>query len=113
MTAPSAVTIADMRLCRSLRRGDDWQCNSISRSPGMGPVYFYTRVVASRDTIVQHRWYFDDRLFQNVKLDVHANPGGYRTFSRVTMNSERIGKWRVELRTIDGRLLREERFTVR
>jgi len=79
----------------------------------MGPVYFYTRVVASRDTIVQHRWYFDDRLFQNVKLDVHANPSGYRTFSRVTMNNERIGKWRVELRTVDGRLLREERFTVR
>ncbi|HEY1308010.1 MAG TPA: DUF2914 domain-containing protein [Vicinamibacterales bacterium] len=112
-TAPSALTVADMRLCRSLTRGDEWRCNSIGTRPGMGPVYFYTRVVASRDTIVQHRWYFDDRLFQNVKLDVHANPSGYRTFSRVTMNNERIGRWKVELRTVDGRLLREERFTVR
>ena len=112
-TTQRALTITDMRLCRSLTRGDEWSCNTIAGRAGMGPVYFYTRVIASRDTIVQHRWYLDNRLIQNVKLDVHANPSGYRTFSRLTMNGERIGRWRLELRTGDGRLLREERFTVR
>jgi hypothetical protein len=46
-----------------------------------------------------------------VDLTIRANPGdGYRTFSRNTVVS---GEWRVELRTRDGVLLHEERFSVR
>ena len=42
------------------------------------------------------------------------NPGaGYRTYSRNTISSERVGNWRVELRSADGAVLHEERFTVR
>jgi hypothetical protein len=50
-------------------------------------------------------------LRQSVELTVHANTGtGYRTYSR---NTVAAGEWRVELRTRDGALLREERFTVK
>jgi hypothetical protein len=49
-------------------------------------------------------------LLKSVDLSILANPGdGYRTFSRNTVGS---GEWRVELRTRDGVLLHEERFTV-
>jgi hypothetical protein len=46
-------------------------------------------------------------------LSIQANGAGYRTYSRTTIAPERAGDWRVELRTEDGRMLREERFTVR
>ena len=46
-------------------------------------------------------------------LDIAPNSAGYRTFSRRTMSAALAGQWRVELRTNDGQLLREERFTVR
>ena len=43
-----------------------------------------------------------------------ANPGaGYRTYSRNTISSDRAGEWRVELRSADGAVLYEVRFTVR
>jgi len=72
---------------------------------------FYTRLKSPRDTKVQHRWYQGDRLRQNVELTIRANPGsGYRTYSRGTVTT---GEWRVELRSQDGALLHEERFTVR
>ena len=63
------------------------------------------------DTTVQHRWYQGERLRKSVSLEIAANPGdGYRTFSR---NTVAAGEWRVELRTRDGAVLHEERFTVR
>jgi hypothetical protein len=37
---------------------------------------------------------------------------GYRIFSRYTMKADSAGNWKVELRTKDGTLLHEERFSV-
>jgi hypothetical protein len=53
-------------------------------------------------------------LRRAVPLRVEANPGdGYRTYSRSTISRENAGDWRVELRSADGTVLHEERFTVR
>lgn len=72
---------------------------------------FYTRLESARDATVEHRWYRGDELRQSGDLQIRANStGGYRTYSRRTVES---GDWRVELRTKDGTLLHEERFTVR
>jgi Protein of unknown function (DUF2914) len=49
-----------------------------------------------------------------VQLRIQPNPrGGYRTYSRNTISSDRAGDWRVELRSADGAVLHEEHFTVR
>ena len=49
-----------------------------------------------------------------VQLCIQANPGvGYRTYSRNDISRERAGDWRVELRSANGTVLHEERFTVR
>jgi hypothetical protein len=83
----------------------------VSRPAAPGRLVFYTRLKSPRDTKVQHRWYQGNRLRQSTDLTIRANPGsGYRTFSRNTVSS---GEWRVELRSHDGALLHEERFTVR
>jgi hypothetical protein len=76
-------------------------------------LYFYTRITATNITTVQHRWYQDNRLLQTVELQVQPNAAGYRTYSRNIMKSESAGHWRVEVRSDDGALLHEERFTVR
>ena len=81
---------------------------------GPGALLFYTRLESPIDTTVQHRWYQGDRLRQSVDLSIRANTsGGYRTYSRNTINDQSAGEWRVELRTRDGVLLHEERFVVR
>jgi hypothetical protein len=105
--------VADARLCRNLSTSGAWQCDQISGEVGPGTIYFFTRIAATRDTTVQHRWYFGDQLRQSVMLSIQANSAGYRTYSRTTIAPDRAGNWRVELRTEDGRVLREERFTVR
>jgi len=55
-----------------------------------------------------------NRMRRVVQLRIEANPGtGYRAYSRNTISSEPAGDWRVELRSADGTVLHEERFTVR
>ena len=48
---------------------------------------------------MQHRWYLNGNLLQNVDLRIAANPGeGYRMYSRMTVAAERRGNWTIELR---------------
>ena len=114
VTTPSTATrpaLVRARLCADL---DEWRCDPPDRPIPSGPLFFYTQVKSTSATKVQHRWYRNDRLHQSVDLRVQASPGvGYRTYSRETMSSESAGNWRVELRTEDGVLLHEERFSVR
>jgi len=104
-------TVIKARLCAEL---EDFACDPPDRPIPAGPLFFYTQVTSTSATTIQHRWYRDNRLYQSVELRVPASPRtGYRTFSRSVMTSESAGEWRVELRTGDGALLHEERFSVR
>ncbi len=114
-----APVVVAARLCRGLSTselssGGDWRCVPPSQPAGAGALYFYTRIKSPADTTVEHRWYRGDRLRQVVELRIRANTiGGYRTYSRNTVNDLDPSDWRVELRTADGVLLHQERFTVR
>ena len=110
------VTVLTAQLCRAIeKRGSpDWQCASASGDVQPGKYSFYTRLQTNRDTMVEHRWYRDERVHQVSRLHIVANPGsGYRTFSSTTISAERIGNWKVELRAADGTLLHEEHFVAR
>jgi hypothetical protein len=104
-------TVVTAQLCTALKL---WRCDTADSRIPPGPLFFYTQVKSATATRIEHRWYQGDRLRHAVQLRIQANPGaGYRTYSRTTISSERFGDWRVELRSADGAVLHEERFTVR
>jgi hypothetical protein len=103
-------TVVTAQLCTALRA---WQCDAADGQVPPGPMFFYTQLKSATATTIEHRWYQGDRLRRAVPLRVEANPGdGYRTYSRSTVSSE-SADWRVELRSANGTVLHEERFTVR
>jgi hypothetical protein len=117
---PSALTVAEARVCRDLSTGQShgtpggWRCERLNAPASSGSIYFYTRLKSPRDMTVQHRWYQGHELRKMVALRIRANPtDGYRTFSRTAVDSRRAGDWKVELTTTDGVLLHEEHFIVR
>jgi hypothetical protein len=104
-------TVVMAQLCTTLR---DWRCEAADSQVPPGPMFFYTQVKSATATTIEHRWYQGNRMRRVVQLRIEASPGtGYRTYSRNTVSSERAGDWRVELRSADGTVLHEERFTVR
>jgi hypothetical protein len=112
LTGSAAMpTVVTARLCTALRV---WRCDAADSQVLPGRLFFYTQVKSAAATTIEHRWYQGDRLRLTVRLRIQANPGaGYRTYSRNTISSERVGDWRVELRSADGAVLHEQRFTVR
>jgi len=116
VTRGASPSVVSAQLCRNPPAGGPsgaWRCDPGSGPLDPGTLFFYTRVASTSDTIVQHRWYRGDRLHQTIELRVRANQRGYRTYSRNTVSPDRAGDWRVELRSQDGRVLHEERFSVR
>ena len=104
-------TVVTAQLCTALTQ---WRCRTADGQVPPGPTFFFTQVKSATATTVEHRWYQGDRMLRAVQLRIEANPGaGYRTFSRNTIGRERVGDWRVELRSADGTVLHEERFVVR
>jgi Protein of unknown function (DUF2914)/Tetratricopeptide repeat len=114
-TAPSEPpTLVAAQLCQTLSTGGNWNCVPPGDPVSPSTLFFYSRVKSATDTTVQHRWYRGDHLRQSVELRIRANPaGGYRTYSRQTVDGQSASDWRVELRTSEGVLLHEERFVVR
>ena len=114
--ADASVTVLKAQLCSGLeKRGSpDWQCVPASGDLPPGTYMFYTRLLTTSETRVEHRWSRDGRVHQTMRLRVSASPGsGYRTFSATTVSPERAGDWKIELRAADGTVLHEERFVVR
>ena len=111
-----SVSVLSAQMCSALEKSGspDWQCAPVNADPRPGTYFFYTRLLTTADTTVEHRWYRGERVQQVRRLRVTASPGrGYRTFSSNTISSERAGDWRVELRGADGTVLREEHFVIR
>ena len=107
---PVGPTVAKAQLCAEL---EDWLCDPPDRPIPPGQLFFYTQVKSTNATTLQHRWYHGDRLQQSIDFRVDASRTvGYRIFSRYTMKADSAGNWKVELRTKDGILLHEERFSV-
>ena len=109
---PGAVTLVAAELCRSLSTNErNWRCARVDNTVAPGPLVFYTRVRSARAGTVVHRWYHGGTQRQSVRLAIGANTSeGFRTYSRQTVKP---GDWRVEVRSADGNLLAERRFSVR
>jgi hypothetical protein len=111
-TASDKPDVITAQVCRTFSAsGSTWRCDPVGHSAAPGSMVLYTRIKSARETAVLHRWYHGDTLRQSVMLKIEANATeGYRTYSRLTVDE---GDWRLEVRSADGQLLREQRFTVR
>ncbi len=110
------VTVLKAQLCTGLERNGspDWQCTPATGDGPPGTYTFYTRLLTTSETTVEHRWSRNGRVHQTMRLRVSPSSGsGFRTFSVTTVSPERAGEWKVELRGADGALLDEKRFRVR
>lgn len=110
-----AVGVTDARLCSALTRArNPWACTAVTSPLAGGAVYYYTRIRATRDVTIRHRWTLDGRVVQDVRLQIRANPTeGFRTFSRQTVSGVGAGAWVVTLLGPDGQTLDEQSFDVR
>lgn len=108
--SPVTIKIEDMEFCTGI---DSWApvgAGKIFRST-VGKVYCFTRVIgADEPTEIVHVWYFNDEEKARVTLAVRSK--NWRTWSSKRLLEYWTGKWRVDVQTADGKLLRSSEFLV-
>lgn len=62
-------------------------------------VYFFTRIKTDQEIKVSHIWFWKDKEFQRIDMDV--KPPLWSVYSYLTLRSNLSGPWRVELRWKD------------
>jgi cytoskeletal protein RodZ len=73
-------------------------------------VWFWTRVVkGEKGEILRHIWRYEDRTVKIAELRVGGSH--WRTFSNYDLSPSSMGRWTVEARDADGRLLARHEFS--
>lgn len=75
-------------------------------------VYCYTKITGAVDTTaISHIWYFNEEEVAKVNLSVNAKT--WRTWSSKKLLEIWIGKWRVDVVSSDGTVLKSKEFSIK
>lgn len=74
-------------------------------------VYCFTKIVGAKDTTeVTHVWYYEDEEMAKITLPVKSP--SWRTWSSKSILKTWDGKWRVDVLSEDGKVLKSKVFTI-
>lgn len=63
-----------------------------------------------QQTYIYHEYYFKDKLSARIKLTIY--PPRWSTYSRIQLRETDKGPWRVEIKDVNGNVLRTIRFSI-
>ena len=77
----------------------------------VGQVYCFTKIAGVSDTmVISHVWYYKDEEMARVDLTVGGDP--WRTWSSKRIDESWGGKWRVDVVTPNGEILKSMDFMI-
>jgi regulator of protease activity HflC (stomatin/prohibitin superfamily) len=109
----------EIYFCKDFERSDGQtrrlEYNLIGRSDrfskGVGKIICFTRIMgAAEDTVIKHRWFWENKLVGEVPLAVRSKD--WRTYSEFTVPAQRVGTWRVDVTQKDDILIGRKSFVV-
>jgi len=74
----------------------------------LGKIYFFTNIRNLDGERITHRWIYKDKVMADVSFDI--NGPRWRVWSSKNLWYTWIGKWKVQVLTLDGSVLYEKIF---
>lgn len=105
------LTVEEMIFCTAIEERqpagvDTMFANTVER------VYCYSKVEGAKDTVtVFHVWYHNDQEMAKVELTIKGK--SWRTWSSKRIMEEWQGKWKVDIVTSNGDILKSKEFTIK
>ena len=107
---PSGASVAEMVFCTSVHERQ-FVGEASSFGADVGSVTCFTKITAvDGESSVTHVWYHGDQEMGRVELPVRSSM--WRTWSAKTMPPGATGKWRVDVLSAAGDVLKSASFTV-
>jgi hypothetical protein len=96
--------VIDTAFCPDIEAGRRWcESSDVEFPADVGKIYCCTKIAATEDGEIYHRWIFEGEEMASVKLNI-LRSGGFRTRSYKTVFPNQAGNWKVEV-VADGEVI--------
>lgn len=107
----STLQVDEMIFCTAIENRQPVGSDTVFKA-NVERIYCYTKIDGAADTTtISHIWYFKDEEVAKVNLSVKAKT--WRTWSSKRLLEIWIGKWRVDVVSSDGTVLKSKEFSIK
>ena len=107
-----SLSVKDIKICKSIYKRTPVGSDVVFTN-NVDSLYCYTRIQnpgAKRE--VKHIWYYNDQMMTQVRYNVKKS-NIYRSWTKKTILSSQIGKWRVDIQDNNGTIIGSKKFEIK
>ena len=110
--ASDILKIKDIKICKSIYKRTPVGADVVFTN-NVDSLYCYTRIQNTGEKKeVKHVWYYEDQIMTQVRYNVKKS-NIYRSWTKKTILSHQVGRWRVDVQDPDGTIIGSKKFEIK
>ena len=106
------LKIKDIKICKSIYKRTPVGADVVFTN-NVDSLYCYTRIQnTGKKKEVKHVWYYEDQIMTQVRYNVKKS-NIYRSWTKKTILSQQVGRWRVDVQDPDGTIIGSKKFEIK
>ena len=106
------LKIKDIKICKSIYKRTPVGADVVFTN-NVDSLYCYTRIQnTGQKKEVKHVWYYEDQIMTQVRYNVKKS-NIYRSWTKKTILSHQVGRWRVDVQDPDGTIIGSKKFEIK
>ena len=106
------LIVQDIKICKSIYQRTPVGSDVVFKN-NVDSLYCYTRIQnPGPKREVKHIWYYDNKMMTQVRYNVKKS-NTYRSWTKKTILSNQIGKWRVDIQDNNGTIIGSKNFEIK
>ena len=107
-----SLIVQDIKICKAISKRNPVGSDVVFKN-NVDSLYCYTRIQnPGPKREVKHIWYYDNKIMTQVKYNVKKS-NIYRSWTKKTILSNQIGKWRVDIQDNNGTIIGSKNFEIK
>ena len=107
-----SLIVQDIKICKSINNRTPVGTDVVFKN-NVDSLYCYTRIQnPGPKREVKHIWYYDNKMMTQVRYNVKKS-NIYRSWTKKTILSNQIGKWRVDIQDNNGTIIGSKNFEIK
>ena len=108
----TSLIVQDIKICKSIYKRTPVGSDVVFTN-NVDSLYCYTRIQnPGRKREVKHIWYYDNQMMTQVRYNVKKS-NIYRSWTKKTILSNQIGRWRVDIQDNNGTVIGSKEFEIK
>ena len=108
----TSLTVKDIKICKSIYKRTPVGSDVVFTN-NVDSLYCFTRIQnPGPKREVKHVWYYDNQMMTQIRYNVKKS-NIYRSWTKKTILSNQIGRWRVDIQDNNGTIIGSKNFEIK